>query len=179
MASVAPRYARAFAEVAESSGIAVAAAQQQLADFADTLAGSSQLREFLMNPSVETYQKLKVLDAIAARIAMFPKVRNFLAVIMEHHRLEDLADILQEYAELADEHSGAAEAHITSAHPLNVDDRAQLESQIATLAGARVRASYKEDAALLGGAIVQIGSTVYDGSVRAQLQQLKHKLVNA
>jgi len=54
-----------------------------------------------------------------------------------------------------------------------------LEAQIAKLAGARVRASYAEDAGLLGGAVVEIGSTVYDGSVRAQLQRLKHKLVNA
>jgi len=179
VASFAPRYARAFAEVVESSGIDVSAAREQLQDFAGTLAGSTELREFLNNPSVEIEQKLKVLDAIAARLAMFPKVRNFLAVIMEHHRLGDLNDILTEYAELADEHSGAAEAHITSAHPLNPDDRAQLEAQIATLAGARVRASYAQDATLLGGAIVQIGSTVYDGSVRAQLQQLKLRLVNA
>jgi len=179
VASFAPRYARAFAEVVESSGIDVSAAREQLQDFAGTLAGSTELREFLINPSVEIEQKLKVLDAIAARLAMLPKVRNFLAVIMEHHRLGDLNDILTEYAELADEHSGAAEAHITSAHPLNPDDRAQLEAQIATLAGARVRASYAQDATLLGGAIVQIGSTVYDGSVRAQLQQLKLRLVNA
>jgi len=179
VASFAPRYARAFAEVVESSGIDVSAAREQLQDFAGTLAGSTELREFLINPSVEIEQKLKVLDAIAARLAMLPKVRNFLAVIMEHHRLGDLNDILTEYAELADEHSGAAEAHITSAHPLNPDDRAQLEAQIATLAGARVRASYAQDATLLGGAIVQLGSTVYDGSVRAQLQQLKLRLVNA
>jgi F-type H+-transporting ATPase subunit delta len=54
-----------------------------------------------------------------------------------------------------------------------------LEAQVTRLAGARVRASYAEDASLLGGAIVEIGSTIYDGSVRAQLQQLKQKLVNA
>ncbi len=179
MASFAPRYARAFAEVAESSGMDTASARQQLQDFAATLDGSGELREFLMNPSIEIAQKLRVLDAISTRIGMFPQVRNFLAVIMEHHRLGDLSEILAEYAELADEHSGAAEAHITSAHELNPDDRAQLEAQIATLAGARVRASYTQDAALLGGAIVQIGSTVYDGSVRAQLQQLKQRLVNA
>ena len=80
---------------------------------------------------------------------------------------------------MVDEHAGATEARITSAHPLNAEDRAQLEAQIAKLAGARVRASYAEDASLLGGAVVEIGSTVYDGSVRAQLQQLKQKLVNA
>ena len=148
-------------------------------DFADTLAGSSELREFLENPSLETPAKLKVLDAIAARIGMFPHVRNFIAVILEHHRLTELDEILTAYAEIVDEHAGAVEARITSSRPLNEQDRLQLEAQIEKLAGARVRASYAEDASLLGGAVVEIGSTIYDGSLRAQLRQLKQRLVNA
>jgi len=179
LATVAPRYARAFAQVAEASGLDASAATQQMRDFAETLAGSSELREFLMNPSVEMAQKLKVLDAIAKRLGMFAQVRNFLAVVLEHGRLHELNEILTEYGELADAHAGAMEASITSARPLNAQDRARLEVQVAKLAGARVRASYAEDAALLGGAVVRIGSTIYDGSVRAQLQRLKQRLVNA
>jgi F-type H+-transporting ATPase subunit delta len=179
MASPAPRYARAFAEVAESAKLNVAAAQQQLNDFAETLAGSAELRAVLGNPSLELASKLKVLDAIAARIGMFLQVRNFIAVILEHHRLNELSEILTAYREVADANSGAVEARVISARPLNVEDRAQLEAQIAKLAGARVRASYSEDASLLGGAVVEIGSTVYDGSVRAQLEKLKQQLVNA
>ena len=110
---------------------------------------------------------------------MLPQVRNFIAVIMEHQRLAELDEILAEYHAVADEQSGLAEAEITSAHPLNDEDRAELEAQVAKLAGGRVRATYRQDATLLGGAVVRIGSTVYDGSVRAQLQQLKQKLVNA
>jgi F-type H+-transporting ATPase subunit delta len=179
VAIFAPRYARAFAEVAEAAGLNPGAAQQQMQDFADTLAGSGELRELLMNPSIEMAQKLKVLDAIAPKIGMFPQVRNFVAVILEHHRLGDLDEILTEYGEVADEHAGATEALITSAQVLDAGLRAQLEAQIAKLAGAKVKASYAEDATLLGGAVVQIGSTIYDGSVRAQLQQLKQRLVNA
>ena len=179
MAIFEPRYARAFAAVVESAGLDAGAAQVQLRDFAETLAGSHELREFLMNPSIVTEQKLKVLDAIAGRIGMFPKVRNFVAVIVEHDRLGALDDILKEYGELAAAHDRLTEAVVTSARPLNADDRAELEVQIRKLAGGRVRANYLEDASLLGGAVVQIGSTIYDGSVRAQLQQLKQRLVNA
>jgi len=179
MAIFAPRYAQAFAEVAESCGLDSGAVQQQIRDFAETLAESFDLREFLMNPSIEMAQKLKVLDAIAGRIGMFPQVRNFLVVILEHDRLDGLNEILTAYGELADEHAGAAEASITSARALNPEDRAQLEAQVAKLAGAHVRATYAEDASLLGGVVVQIGSTIYDGSVKAQLQQLKQRLVNA
>jgi F-type H+-transporting ATPase subunit delta len=173
------RYAHAFASVAASSHLDTAAAQQQLNDFSGTLAGSRELREVLMNPSIATEQKLKVLDAIAGRIGMFPQVRNFLAVIMDHQRLSELDEILSEYHAVADEQSNMAEAEITSARPLNDQDRAELEAQVEKLAGGRVRATYYQDATLLGGAVVRIGSTVYDGSIRAQLQQLKQKLVNA
>jgi F-type H+-transporting ATPase subunit delta len=173
------RYAHAFASVAASSHLDTTAAQQQLNDFDGTLAGSRELREVLMDPSIATEQKLKVLDAIARRIGMFPQVRNFLAVIMDHQRLGELNEILAEYHAVADEQSNLTEAEITSARPLNDQDRAELEAQVAKLAGGSVRATYHQDATLLGGAVVRIGSTVYDGSIRGQLQQLKQKLVNA
>ena len=173
------RYAHAFASVAESAHLDVAAAEQQLQDFSGTLSDSRELREVLMNPSIESAQKLKVLDAIAGRIGMFPQVRNFVAVIMDHQRLNELDQILAEYHRVADQQSNVAEAEITSARPLDDQDRAALESQVAKLAGRRLRATYCEDASLLGGAVVRIGSTVYDGSIRAQLHRLKQKLVDA
>jgi F-type H+-transporting ATPase subunit delta len=80
---------------------------------------------------------------------------------------------------VADEQAGLAEAEITSAHALNDADKAELEAQVAKLTGGRIRATYREDKSLLGGAVVRIGSTVYDGSIRAQLSQLKQRLVNA
>ncbi|HWG17589.1 MAG TPA: ATP synthase F1 subunit delta [Acidobacteriaceae bacterium] len=177
--ALALRYARAFAEVAESAKLDSSAAQSQLRDFAETLAGSSDLRELLENPSIEQASKLKVLDAIAKRMGMFAQVRNFLAVIIEHGRLAELNDILKEYREMADADSGAVEARIVTARPLNDADRAQLEAQVTRMAGAHVRATYAQDASLIGGAVVEIGSTIYDGSVRTQLQQLKQRLVNA
>ena len=179
MSVLALRYAHAFASVANASHLDTVAVQQQLDDFSKTLAGSRELREVLMNPSIANEQKLKVLDAIAGRIGMFPQVRNFLAVIIDHQRLLELDEILAEYRAVADEQSHMAEAEITSARPLNDQDRAELEAHVAKLAGGRVRATYHQDSTLLGGAVVRIGSTVYDGSIRAQLQQLKQRLVNA
>ena len=178
-ATLSLRYAHAFADVAEAAKLDSARAQSQLRDFADTLAGSRELRELLDNPSIEQASKLKVLDAIASRLGMYSQVRNFLAVISEHGRLSELNEILDKYREIADAGSGAVEAKIVTARPLNDVDRAQLEAQVARMAGASVRATYTQDPSLLGGAVVEIGSTIYDGSVRAQLQQLKQRLVNA
>ena len=179
MSALTLRYVHAFASVAASNNLDESVVRQQLKDFNETLAGSAELREILMDPTISKGQKLKVLDAIVGRIGVLPQVRNFLAVIMDHQRLSELDEILAEYHEIADEQSGTVEAEITSAHPLNDEDRAELEAQVARVAGSRVRAKYRQDATLLGGAVVRIGSTVYDGSLRGQFQQLKKKLVNA
>ncbi len=179
MSVVALRYAHAFAQVVESQKLDASAVQQQLEDFRGTFQGSHELREVLMNPAIAGEQKLKVLDAIAVRIGIQPQVRNFIAVIMDHQRLGDLDEILGEYHVVADADAGLAEAEITSARTLDGGDRAQLEDQVSKLVGSRIRVTYKEDPTLLGGAVVRVGSTVYDGSIRAQLQQLKQKLVSA
>jgi len=179
MSVIALRYAHAFASVVASQKVDSTAAQQQLRDFSDTFQGSRELQDVLMNPSISGPQKLKVLDAIAAKIGMFPQVRNFIAVIMDHQRLSDLKPILEEYHVIADEGSGLTEAEITSARTLEDNDRAELEAQVSKLVGGKIRATYKEDSSLLGGAVVRVGSTVYDGSIRAQLVRLKQRLVSA
>ena len=175
----APKYAQAFASVAKSAHLDVAAAQQQMQDFSASLDGSKELREVMSDPSIPAEQKLAVLDGMAEKIGMMREVRNFFAVIIDHHRLGDVHEILKCYAEVADSGQGVAEAEVVSARALNEDDRQALEEQVARLAGSRVRVAYTEDATLLGGAVVKIGSKVYDGSLRAQLEQMKQSLVTA
>jgi F-type H+-transporting ATPase subunit delta len=179
MAAFTLRYAQALEQVVEGKRLDAAAVLQQLKDFAGTFDGSTQLREILTDPSISKEQKLRVLDVISGKIGILPQVRNLIAVVTEHERLNDLNGIIEQYAALADKHAGWTDAEITSAHALSAADRAELEAQVSKLAGGRIRASYREDRALLGGAIVKIGSTIYDGSVRGQLQQLKQKLVSA
>jgi F-type H+-transporting ATPase subunit delta len=176
---IALRYAHAFAEVAIQKGLDMAAARQQMKDFADTYASSGPLREILEDPSIPNEQKLNVLDGIAERLKMMREVRNFIAIIMDHQRLPDLDVILAAYDQVADVDMGVTEAEITTVRQLDDEGRAQLEHQVSKLAGTKVRIAYKLDPGLLGGAVVKIGSTVYDGSVRTQLEQMKQALVSA
>ena len=180
MAAVDLRYARALAAVISDQKLNVVATQGQLSDFVETLEASSELREVLANPSIPEPQKLGVLDAIAARSGMSKTVRNFIAVVAQHQRLHELREMVAAYAAIADETSSVAEAGIVSAQPLDESNRKLLEEKIAKITGSQhVHATYSEDATLLGGAVVTIGSTVYDGSIRAQLQQLKARMVAA
>jgi F-type H+-transporting ATPase subunit delta len=180
MAAVDLRYARALAAVISDQKLNVVATQGQLNDFVEMLEASTELREVLENPSIPEPQKLKVLDAIATKSDMSTTVRNFIAVIAHHQRLHELRSMVEAYAMIADEESGLAEAEIVSAQPLDKKSRKLLEDKISTLTGQQhVHATYSEDATLLGGAVVTVGSTVYDGSIRAQLQQLKARLIAA
>ncbi len=176
MATFTLRYARAFQQVAIAQNLNVDAVRTQLSDFGKTFDGSRELREFLLNPALPQSDKLGVLDAIGTRVGLDKPVRNFIAVLMDHDRLHFLREIVEEYSALADEASGISEVEIVSAKPLTDDERNLLQGKAGELAGGNVRVQWSEDAALLGGAVIRLGSRVYDGSVRAQLQQMKQHL---
>ena len=102
MAAVDLRYARALAAVISDQKLDVVAAQGQLNDFVETLEASADLREVLQDPSIPEQQKLKVLDAIAAKSGMSKTVRNFIAVITHHQRLHELRSMVAAYDTIAD-----------------------------------------------------------------------------
>ena len=187
MAVVDLRYARALAAVINDQKLDLMATQGQLNNFANLLEESADLREVLADPSIPEPQKLKVLDGLGSRLGLSRPVRNFIAIIIHHQRLHELRDMIAAYRNLAEEDSGIAEVEITTARPLDDANRHLLEQQVAKLAGGtgpsgsapRVQATYREDPALLGGAIVKLGSTVYDGSVRGQLEQMRQRLATA
>jgi F-type H+-transporting ATPase subunit delta len=176
MADVLARYARAFADVIFQSKMDANATLVQLESIAQLMEQSHDLREVLSNPSIQQAQKLAVLDAIAAQLEMARQIRNFLAVLIDHRRIRALSELVPELRAEINERLGIADAEVTSARELAADERRQLEEQIAKTTGCTVRARYQQDASLLGGAIVRVGSTVYDGSVRGQLQRMKEQI---
>ena len=179
MATFTLRYARAFQQVTAARDLNVDAVRGQLQDFAGTFDCSRELREFLLNPALPQGDKLKVLDAIAARTGMDKAVRNFVAVLMDHQRLGSLHEIVAEYNVLADKANDISEVESVSAKPLSDEDRNLLQGKARELAGGKVRVAWAEDASLIGGAMIRLGSRVYDGSVRGQLQQMKQHLAGA
>ena len=180
MAVVDLRYARALDEIVQEQKLRRDEVAAQLGDFDKTFSENAALREIFENPSIPEDQKLRVLDGLAGRLNINRTVRNFVAVIMSHQRLHELGSMIEAYLERADAEGGVAEAEVTSARPLDEDGRRALEQSVARLTGgSSVRATYREDPALLGGAVIRVGSTVYDGSVRGQLEQMKQRMVAA
>ena len=178
MAVVSSRYATAFADVVFDMKMNPAQAVQELNSVLGLLQESSDLRNVWENPAIPGDQKRALLDALAKRLGLSKATRNFVAVLIDHRRIQLFAEIVADVRHELDRRLGFAEAEITSARDLNDREKRALEARIETMTGKKVRAHYTRDQNLIGGAVVRLGSTVYDGSVRGQLEKLKEQLSN-
>lgn len=180
MASVVGTYARAFADVvmAKPSVLDPALMLQELRGIESLLKESDPLRRVLENPSIASEGKHAVIDAVAKRLGTTRQVRNFVDVLVDHQRLPLFSEILKELEIELNQRLGFAEAQVSSARPLGDTEKQMLEAEIAKMTGKKVRAKYEQDSSLLGGAVVQVGSTIYDGSVKGQLEKIREQLVD-
>src|SRR5271166_5200394 len=176
MASVASTYARAFADVVFSAHLDASRAIGGLRQIASLFAESVDLRRVWENPAVPADQKRKLLDAIVQREGIDKPVRNLIAVLIDHRRLPFLPRIVEQLEKELDARLGFAEAQILSARELDEGEKRVLESQIEKTTGKKVRATYGLDPSLLGGAVLRMGSTIYDGSVKGQLEKIKEAI---
>ncbi|HME34203.1 MAG TPA: ATP synthase F1 subunit delta [Candidatus Sulfotelmatobacter sp.] len=176
MASVASTYARAFADVVFDAHLDADRAVGGLNRIISLLAESADLRRVWDNPAVPADQKRSLLDAIVQREEIEHNVRNLVAVLIDHQRLPFLGQIVEQLKKELDARMGFVEAQITSARELGDAEKRSLEAQIEKVAGKKVRAQFELDASLLGGAVVRVGSTIYDGSVKGQLEKIREAI---
>ena len=179
MASAAAnRYAHALVDIVLSTGSALKPedAVAQLRAVEEAVAGSGELRTALLTPAIQNSRKRAVMARVMDRTGGSTLIRNFVYVVIDHRRIGILADIREAFELLLDERLGFARAEVTSAAQLDQRRGAGLESELSRLTGKRMRLRFDVDPDLLGGVVARIGSKVYDGSVRGQLQQLRRRL---
>lgn len=175
MKSVSLQYANALADVVMAQGAAEPAAAQ-LRDFCAAYAESSELQNFLGSPAVSAEDRRGVIEKIAARLSVGKIVRNFLLVIADHRRAHYLPEIADAFQEVVRQRQGIAEAQVYSAVRLTEAQKAELTKSLTRLTGKAVDPNYFIDPELLGGALVRVGDTIYDGSLRHRLEQMRSQL---
>ncbi len=176
MAAVNSRYARAFVDVVFDKKLDPVKTEDELRSLATMVSETHALRTVWESPSVPAEQKRAVLDQIVSRLGASKMTRNLVAVLIDNRRIAALPEIARQFQEELNARLGFADAQITTARELGDDEKRALEQQIAALTGKQVRAEYRRDQSVLGGAVVKVGSTIYDGSVKGQLQRLKEQL---
>jgi F-type H+-transporting ATPase subunit delta len=177
MRAFATRYARAFADVVASAKLDPAAIDRQLSDFLATWDGSAELREVFANPAVAVPQKVAILDKLNGKMGMQREVRNLIAVLINNDRIAEVHEVVAGYRAEMQERQGIRQAEIVTARELTETERGSLIEGVGKLAGSEIQATFKLDTSILGGTVVRIGSTVYDGSVRGRLERLREALI--
>ena len=117
-----------------------------------------------------------MLGKLIAPLGVSARVRNFLFILIDHRRTQEFASVIEAFEVLADERLGFVRADVTSAHELTDVQRTALGVELSRLSGKQVKLRFSTDPAVMAGVVARVGSTVYDGSVRGQLERLRVRL---
>jgi F-type H+-transporting ATPase subunit delta len=173
--TVARRYASALADVVLEQGEA-GEVQEELLAWEKMFQASPVLPEVFRNPTIALDKKRAVLNKLIDRARPRPTTTNFLKVLLQNQRLTDLGEINQKFAEILDLRAGMVAATVTTARTVAENAQHDLHAKLLSVTGKKVRINFMTDPELIGGLVTRIGSTVYDGSVRNHLQQIKEKM---
>lgn len=176
--ALASRYARALADVVMAHGadLPPPEAVAQLCAIENVVAESSDLRHALGSPAVRLSQKRAVLKRLAENLNLKPLTRNFLYVLIDHGRMGILGDIREAFEAEIDQRLGFLRADVASAQELDSGQTSAIEAGLTRMTGKQVRARFRIDPSLIGGVVARIGSTVYDGSLRGQLETMRREI---
>jgi F-type H+-transporting ATPase subunit delta len=149
----------------------------QLNGVEELMNSATELKHVMLSPAVANSKKRGVIRQLAAELKLDRKVENFIYVVIDHRRMHQISEIREAFEIAVDQALGLARAQVTSAQPVEPGQRASLEAKLEQLTGKKIRAEYVVDPSLIGGVVARIGSTVYDGSVKGQLEGLRRTLV--
>lgn len=163
---------------APGSGVEPERVRDQLRSIESIIASSLELRTALLSPAVSPSRKRAVMARLTESIHLDQAVRNFLFVVIDHRRTHEFASIVEAFEAVLDERMGYIQTSVASARALTDAQRVSLETQLSRLSGKKAKLKFTIDESLLGGVVARLGSTVYDGSVRGQLERLKRLVVS-
>ena len=173
--SRARRYARALSQVAVQDDRETRV-QEDLGSFGTTLRTSPELAETLMSPAIPFAPKRRIVEELADRLSLSEITVNFILVLLEYGRIGEYDEYVEAYTQVTDLRAGIVRGVVTSARSLDGEVRNRLESVLSEISDAQVRLSYEEDDSLIGGLRIRIGSVIYDGSIRTQLEEVRRRI---
>ncbi len=174
--TIARRYATALADVAVEKN-ETDVVKSELKAWEDLIRSNIELNRAFGNPSITHAKKEGVLEALLKKTAPTKTTANFLRVLLRNSRITDLSDINERFVSVLEERSGLVNGSVTSAHELTDTQKGELKRNLEKVTVKTVNLTYAIDPELIGGVVTRIGSTVYDGSVRTQLEHLREQLL--
>lgn len=176
--TISRRYATALADVVLKTG-ETDTVKAELKTWEQMIASNLDLRTAFGNPSIAHMDKERVLDDLLARTRPSKTTSNFLRILLRNSRLTELHEINDRFDAVLQERSGNVVAEVTSARELSAAEQSELKANLEKLTRKHVKLNFTVDPDLIGGVVTRIGSTIYDGSVKTQLENLKEELIGS
>lgn len=176
--TIARRYATALADVVLKNG-ETEQVKSELKEWEVLINANGDLETAFSNPAIVHLNKEKVLEGLLDKTKPSRTTANFLRVLLSNSRLTELSEINERFASVLDERNNIVAAEITSARDLRDDERSELKANLEKLTGKTVNLNFDTDKELIGGVVTRVGSTVYDNSVKTQLENLREQLIRS
>ncbi|MBA2606254.1 MAG: ATP synthase F1 subunit delta [Acidobacteriota bacterium] len=176
--TVARRYATALADIVTKTE-ETNSVQTELKTWENMINANGDLQTAFGNPVISQVNKEKVLENLIDKTQPTKTTANFLRILLRNNRLTEIGEINEKFSSVLEERSGAVSAQITSARSLSEAEKAEMQMNLSKLTGKTVSLNFETDETLIGGVVTRIGSTVYDGSVKTQLAELKHQMIGS
>lgn len=173
--TISNRYGRALVDVVLAKGIQTEV-KNEVSNFANMFDECADLKEVFSNPTVSQHQQKKLLDALIEKTQPSNVTANFLQILLQNYRLHHLPEISKAFSRILDERLNIITASITTANEVDEEQKQLLKNNLHKLTGKEIRLHFFTDPTIIGGALTQIGSEIYDGSIRNHLEQLRIKL---
>ena len=169
------RYARSLADVVFERS-QEQAVTEDLRVYREIFQAVPDLLEAFHSPAVQREAKNRLLAELIAQYPVTQLTANFLRILVQHNRIRYFEQIFESYVKHVNDRKGIVSAKVTTAAPLSEQEMKSLNESLAGVTGKTVTLDAQTDASLLGGLVVQVGSTVFDGTIRTQLAEMKQRL---
>lgn len=176
--TIARRYATALADVVMKSG-ETDAVKSELKTWEQLIVGNPDLQNAFRNPAIAHAKKEKVLEGLLAKVKPSRTTSNFLRILLRNGRLTELREINERFEAVLEERSGSVAAAVISARKLSAAQQNELKTNLEKITGKQVKLKFTIDENIIGGVVTRIGSTIYDGSVKTQLENLKEEMIGS
>ena len=178
ISNISKRYAKAFFDIAAEEK-QLERYYNELNQFASIIAQNKALNDFLANPVFDQGSKKGVVKSIIGKLQLSTMTVSFLNLLVDKKRVDILHDIVICYRQLMDEALKKVRVSVKTAFPLSGNIQDYIISNLEKLTGRKVEVFIENDPSLLGGIVIGVGDTLYDGSIKNQLNNMRNLLGEA
>ena len=174
----AERYSLALYELSTESNV-TSQIEEQSHSVLKLLEQSQDFSDLIKNPTTSQDDLLKVVNTISENYKFDQLLKNFLSFLVKKRRFFFVERILKSFIEICSEKRGELKAELRSAKQLSNDEITQITEELTKNFSSKIKLNYKHDESLIGGLVVQVGSTMVDTSIKSKLQQIENRMIEA